>query len=380
MKKKIFYWSPGFSKIATFKAVINSAQSIIKFDKKYDVSLINFFGEFNEYNLNIKNKEIELINYFNDKILKYLPKYGWFKSRLSFLFIFLLSFFPLKNILSKKKPEFIIIHLVSSLPLFLLIFFSFKTKFILRISGYPNLNIFRVFLWKLAFKKIHAVTCPTKLTKDKLLKLKIIDQDKLFVLYDPVLNINQINKMKRKELKVDNKKFFLAAGRLTKQKNFEFLIEAYNKFIVKSEKLLFIAGDGEEYQNLKKLILKKKLEKKVFLIGYKDNIYNYMKNCEAFILSSLWEDPGFVLIEAAFCRANIISSNCKNGPIEFIENNRCGFGFKNNSLEDFEKQFNIFLNSKKEFLIQKKINALTKIKKFTNFTHFKELNKILDKI
>jgi len=275
--------------------------------------------------LNIKNKEIELINYFNDKILKYLPKYGWFKSRLSFLFIFLLSFFPLKNILSKKKPEFIIIHLVSSLPLFLLILFSFKTKFILRISGYPNLNIFRVFLWKLAFKKIHAVTCPSKLTKDILLKLRIIDQDKLFVLYDPVLNINQINKMKRKELKVDNKKFFLAAGRLTKQKNFEFLIEAYNKFIVKSEKLLFIAGDGEEHQNLKKLILKKKLEKKVFLIGYKDNIYNYMKNCEAFILSSLWEDPGFVLIEAAFCRANIISSNCKNGPIEFLENNRCGF-------------------------------------------------------
>ena len=380
MKKKIFYWSPGFSRIATFKAVINSAQSILKFDKKYDVSLINFFGEFNEYNLNIKNKEIELINYFNDKILEYLPKYGWIKSRLSFLFIFLLSFFPLKNLLSKKKPEFIIIHLVSSLPLFLLILFNFKTKFILRISGYPNLNIFRIFLWKIAFKKIHAVTCPTKLTRDKLLKLEIIDQDKLFVLYDPILNIHQINKMKKEKLRVDNKKYFLAAGRLTKQKNFEFLIEAYDKFIVKSDRLLLIAGDGEEHQNLKRLILKKKLEKKIFLIGYKDNIYNYMQNCEAFILTSLWEDPGFVLIEAAFCRANIISSNCKNGPVEFIDNDQCGFGFKNNRLEDFEKQFYNFLNSEKKFLIQKKINALTKTKKFTNFMHFKELNKILDKI
>ena len=380
MKKKIFYWSPGFSRIATFKAVINSAQSMLKFDKKYDVSLINFFGEFNEYNLNIENKEIELINYFNDKILEYLPKYGWIKSRLSFLFIFLLSFFPLKNLLSKKKPDFIIIHLISSLPLFLLILFNFKTKFILRISGYPNLNTFRVFLWKIAFKKIHAVTCPTKLTRDRLLKLKIIEQDKLFVLYDPVLNIHQINKMKREKLKVDNKKYFLAAGRLTKQKNFEFLIEAYDKFIVKSGRFLFIAGDGEELQNLKKLILKKKLEKKVFLIGFKDNIYNYMKNCEAFILSSLWEDPGFVLIEAAFCRANIISSDCKNGPVEFIDNDQCGFGFKNNSLEDFEKKFDVFLNSKKKSLIQKKINALIKIKKFTNFLHFKELNKILDKI
>ena len=312
--------------------------------------------------------------------MKYLPKYGWLKSRLSFLFIFLLSFFPLKNLLFKKKPEFIIIHLVSSLPLILLILFNFKTKFILRISGYPNLNIFRVFLWKLAFKKIHAVTCPTELTKNKILKLKIIDQDKLFVLYDPVLNINQINKMKRKEIKVDNKKFFLAAGRLTKQKNFEFLIEAYSKFIAKSEKRLFIAGDGEQHQNLKKLILKKKLEKKVFLLGYKDNIFNYMKNCEAFILSSLWEDPGFVLIEAAFCRANIISSNCKNGPIEFLENNRCGFVFENNNLEDFEKQFNFFLDSREEFRLQKKINALKKVKKFTNFMHFKKLNKILSKI
>ena len=172
----------------------------------------------------------------------------------------------------------------------------------------------------------------------------------------------------------------MAAGRLTKQKNFEFLIQAYDKFIVKSERLLFIAGDGEERQNLKKLILKKKIEKKVFLIGYKDNIYNYMKNCEAFILSSLWEDPGFVLIEAAFCRANIISSDCKNGPIEFLENNLCGFGYKNNNLENFEKQFNFFLNSRDKFLVQKKIIALSKVKKFTSFMHFKRLNKILNKI
>ena len=142
---------------------------------------------------------------------------------------------------------------------------------------------------------------------------------------------------------------------------------------------MFIAGDGEERQNLKKLILKKKLEKKVFLIGYKDNIYNYMKNCEAFILSSLWEDPGFVLIEAAFCRANIISSDCKNGPIEFLENNLCGFGYKNNNLEDFEKQFNFFQIQETNFL-SKKINALTKVKKFTSFMHFKRLNKILNKI
>ena len=41
-----------------------------------------------------------------------------------------------------------------------------------------------------------------------------------------------------------------------------------------------------------------------------------MKNAKGFILSSLWEDPGFVLIEA-MCNLFIISSDCKNGPVEF---------------------------------------------------------------
>ena len=377
MKKKIFYWSPGFVKIATFKAVINSAKSIAKFDKNHVSSIVNFFGEFDIYKKDIDEKKIELINLFNKEILKYLPKYGWFKSRLSFLFIFIVSFFPLKKLLNTKKPEFFIIHLVSSLPLILLILFNFKTKFILRISGYPNLNYIRRIIWKAAFKKIYAVTCPTIMTKNELLKLKLIKEEKLHVLYDPIIDINKINKFKNLSSDIPKKKFFLAAGRLTKQKNFEFLINAYEKFIYKSDKLLLIAGNGEKYKKLSQLISEKNLEEKIFLIGHVENIYKYMKNCEAFILTSLWEDPGFVLIEAAFCRANIISSNCKNGPIEFLEKDKCGFSFENNNLTEFEKQFHFFCESKKNVLYEKKVNALKKTKNYLNFHHFKNLNKIL---
>ena len=65
---------------------------------------------------------------------------------------------------------------------------------------------------------------------------------------------------------------------------------------------------------LKKKTRNNKLQDKIYLMGYSKNIYNYMKNAKAFILSSLWEDPGFVLIEAAMCNLFIISSDCKNGP------------------------------------------------------------------
>lgn len=377
MKKKIFYWSPGFAKIATFKAVINSAISMRKYNKNHEIFIVNFFGEFNTYKKNIELSNINLINLFNEKILKYLPKYGWFKSRLSFFLIFILSFLPLKKLLKNKRPEFFIIHLVSSLPLILLILFNFKSKFILRISGYPKLSFIRKLIWKIAFKKIYAVTCPTELTKKKLLEANLIEEKKLHVLYDPIININQIKKLKNSFFEKQKEKFFLTAGRLTKQKNFEFLIKAYEKFIINSGKLLFIAGSGEKYKKLKKIISQKKLDDKVFLIGHVSNIFKYMKNCEAFILPSLWEDPGFVLVEAAFCRASIISSNCKNGPIEFIENNKCGFGFKNNNLIDFEKQFNNFLKADKKIILQKKFHAFKKTKNFSNFRHFKNLNKIL---
>ena len=37
MKKKIFYWSPFLSPIATSRALINSASSLIKFSQNYEI-------------------------------------------------------------------------------------------------------------------------------------------------------------------------------------------------------------------------------------------------------------------------------------------------------------------------------------------------------
>ena len=79
---------------------------------------------------------------------------------------------PLKKLIDKEKPDFLIIHLITSLPLILLIFFNFNTKFILRISGMPKLNFFRKVLWKLISKKIYLVTCPTITTLNYLISLK----------------------------------------------------------------------------------------------------------------------------------------------------------------------------------------------------------------
>ena len=373
--KSVYYWSPFLTPIATSRAVINSAYSLKKFSKNFEVTILNLFSEFDERLNEIEKKQVKVKKFYKFNIVKYLPKYGKFLSRTSFLIFFLLGFFPLFKILKKERPDYLIIHLITSLPLFFLIIFNFKTRFILRISGLPRLSFFRKFIWKLAFKKIYLVTCPTKETYNYIKSLKIINDVKLKVLYDPVIDIKEIQKKKKQKLELQDE-YFLAIGRLTKQKNFLFLCDAFNKILSKYPKYkLLIAGEGEDYKKLRNYIINKKIEKNIELIGFKKNIFPYLINSKGFILSSLWEDPGFVLIEAAYCRVPIFSSDTKPGPIEIIKNNFNGTIFKNNDIIDFFEKFDLFIkNSKNKKII---LENLKFSKKFTLFDHYKILNDYL---
>ena len=134
----------------------------------------------------------------------------------------------------------------------------------------------------------------------------------------------------------DNKKYIINIGRLTKQKNQKFLIEGFHKILEKEPDLyLLILGIGELEDELKKIIVKLNLQNKVFFEGYCKNVYSYLSKAKCFVLSSEWEDPGFVLVEAAFSRVPIISSDCPNGPNEILENGEGGYLFKSNDQKDF---------------------------------------------
>ena len=99
--------------------------------------------------------------------------------------------------------------------------------------------------------------------------------------------------------KTRGKKIIFSAGRLTKQKNFSYLIEEFFDFCkVNDEFILYILGDGEEAKILEKKIKEKKLTDKIFLMGHVDNVYKYFKNGDLFILISKWEEVGFVIVAA----------------------------------------------------------------------------------
>ena len=64
---KIFYWGPYISKVATVKAITESARSLKKYSKeKIDLSLIDTSGEWQDF----KDKKINIIHLNGEKHVK----------------------------------------------------------------------------------------------------------------------------------------------------------------------------------------------------------------------------------------------------------------------------------------------------------------------
>ena len=382
---KIYYWSPHISHVATVNAVINSIKSVQKYSYgKIKCILIDAVGEWREYQEEFTKKNIETYKLYRNEKYKSLPRYGFIRSRTAYWIIFLSSIFSLKKIINSQKPDFLIIHLITSLPILLSYFFNLNTKLILRISGFPKLNFFRLFVWKVLGKNIHKVCCPTVATKNYLIEKKIFNEERIFVLRDPILEISKINKKKNKptnlEHKLGKKKYLLSVGRITKQKNYFFLIECFSNLLKKyPDYNLVIVGDGEDKKRLKEFIHNKELDEKVHLLSFQNNIFNFMKNAECFILSSLWEDPGWVLIEAASVNKIIISSDCPNGPVEFLSNGKGGYLYKSNDKNNFLKVFNNYKNDSFESKNKKIKIAKRSTQSYTLFRHYCDLIKNLQK-
>ena len=86
--------------------------------------------------------------------------------------------------------------------------------------------------------------------------------------------------------KFTNKKFYIAIGRLTRQKNFIFLIESIKEILRRQDFSLLILGDGEQKDILQKMIKNYQLEEKIFLLGFKNNTYQYLSKAKGLICSS----------------------------------------------------------------------------------------------
>lgn len=381
---KIFFWSPSTGNVGTVKNVINTAYSLVKFSKKknFEISLINVFGEWNFAKNDLLKRNILIKDFYNLNFFLNFKKEGFLRSRLSYILIFLISFVPLLKILKNEKPKFLNVHLLTTLPFILYSIFNFETKLILSIAGYPKLNFLRKFLWKKMSNKIYKVICPSNELKDELIKLDIFEKQKIFVIQDPHLNIKDISELKNDKVNEEfqnDKKVLISIGRLTRQKNFKFLIKNFSKLFEKNNNLkLLIIGDGEKKKELLRQVNELRLHDSVQFIGYKKNVYNYLKHSDYYISTSNWEGSSLSMIDAAYIGIPILCSDCPSGRKEFIDVDKRGYLYVNNNDQDFIEKFNLMVNEEKNKIQLKLIDAKKETKKFTLFQYYKKFVEMID--
>ena len=156
------------------------------------------------------------------------------------------------------------------------------------------------------------------------------------------------------------------------------LVKAFKEITKKFPNLkLIILGEGEERNKIENLIRELSLNNNVFLMGYKKNIFNYLYNCECYISSSLYEDPGFSLIEAGFLNKFVIAADSNTGPTEILDNSKNGFLFKNNDKQSLVDRYFEYKNSNSKEKNHRIKNLKKFSKNFSYFKHFKNFNRIL---
>lgn len=147
-------------------------------------------------------------------------------------------------------------------------------------------------------------------------------------IYNPVINQELITKANTVPdhpwLQPGECPVFLAVGRLTAQKDFVNLIQAFALVRKQKTSRLIILGEGELRTELETLANDLGVRQDIDFPGFADNPYGYMSQATAFVLSSRYEGLPTALIEAMACGCSIVSTDCPSGPQEILAGGKYG--------------------------------------------------------
>ena len=183
-------------------------------------------------------------------------------------------------------------------------------------------------LMKIFYPRADGVVAVSKGVADDLAVVIGLPRERITVIYNPVVTPELLQKAQEP---IDHPWFhpgeppvILGVGRLTKQKDFPTLIQAFALVRKERPARLIILGEGEDRYELEELIRKLGIASDVDMPGFVDNPYKYMAYSTVFVLSSAWEGLPTVLIEAMACGCPVVSTNCHSGPAEILENGKYG--------------------------------------------------------
>ncbi len=116
----------------------------------------------------------------------------------------------------------------------------------------------------------------------------------------------------------------LGCGRLSAQKDFGTLIEAFRIVRDRRPVRLIILGEGEDRAMHEKQTRESGVGEDIDLPGFVANPFAFMSRASVFVLSSIYEGMPGALIQAMACGTPVVSTDCPTGPDEILDNGRWG--------------------------------------------------------
>jgi len=203
--------------------------------------------------------------------------------------------------------------------------------------------------------------------KERMVKYFFLEEEKIKIIYNGI-DINFLLPYRKiLNLEKETSKTLITIGnigRITFLKGHDVLIEAFYKLAtIRQNVKLVIVGTGENEPEIKKLIEMKGLTDKVILMGYKTNIFDYLKTFDIFVLTSRFEGVPYVILEAMSIGVPIIST--KVGGIDnILEDGKTALLVEK---ENIEKIFEAMLKLVDDPLLRYKLasNSIEEVKNYS---------------
>ena len=175
-------------------------------------------------------------------------------------------------------------------------------------------------LWRWCFKSSDAVILQSEDQKDFFGK-KV--QKKSVVIPNPI-NPIYINNPKT-EYNAESHRV-VAAGRLSVQKNYKMAIDAIKSVSERHPDVsLEIYGEGGLKEELEAYVKNSGLESNVFLKGRTSELYKAYRNADVYVMTSDYEGMPNALAEAMAVGLPSVSTDCKTGPRDLIDDGENGY-------------------------------------------------------
>jgi len=163
-----------------------------------------------------------------------------------------------------------------------------------------------------------------------------------------IVNYDRINRLAQ-EKNIFEFPYICSIGRLSDEKGFDRLIEAYRNLKLQKKIVnlkLIIVGSGKKEKELKNLIKEYNLQDDVILIPFSENPYKILSNCEFFISSSRTEGYPLVVVEALVLKKPVMVT--ETGAATVVGEGEYGLVVEN-STRGIERGIVELLNEKSKF-------------------------------